>query len=153
MDGPSQKMPAEQVSDDLPHETKDPEDQSYRFSGDILDSTDVHGLTIVSKPEPWSVVRSCRVMARHFLPITKVDTLDVKFRELLAARTTGHQDVKEGIFDITMSPVLSFNCTNGGFDKPVSAFLAGKEVSCLTDVPSSKRMNRGRVEDEYHGHR
>ena len=42
-------------------------------------------------------------------PVTKVYPLDVKLAKFLASSSAGHEEIKQSIFNIAMTPVLSFN--------------------------------------------
>ncbi len=76
------------------HEAQYPEQDAYCFCTDVFDCSHIHSLTVVSQPVP------------------KVDTFDVELAELLAASGTGHENVEQCVFNISMAPVLPFNFGN-----------------------------------------
>ena len=55
----------------------------------------IHGLAIVTQP------------------VAKVDSFDVHLAELLAAHGTCGEYGEEGVFDVAMAPIDSFNFGNG----------------------------------------
>ena len=76
------------------HETQDPQEDPDSFCADVLDRTDIDGLTVISQPIP------------------EIDSLDVQFAEFLAACGAGHDDVEQGILNVSMSPVETFDAGN-----------------------------------------
>jgi hypothetical protein len=74
------------------HEAEHPEQKPDSVGTDILDSTDVDCLGVITKP------------------VAKVDTLDIELGELLVATDdTSSQESKERVFDIAMTPVLALD--------------------------------------------
>jgi hypothetical protein len=74
------------------HEAKHPEQKPDSVGADILDSANIDSLGVITKP------------------VAKVNTLDIKFGELLvAANDTSGQESKEGVLDIAMTPVLALD--------------------------------------------
>lgn len=67
-------------------EGKDAEKEADGFCRDRLDSADVDGLRIVTKP------------------VAKVDTSNHELAKLFAVEGAGHDQREQGIFDITVSP-------------------------------------------------
>lgn len=47
-------------------------------------------------------------------PIAKIDPLDVELRELLSPLSAGHEKSKQGIFEVSMTPILALNLGEGG---------------------------------------
>ena len=77
------------------HETEHPEDHPNGFCRYVLDGPHINRLGIVSQPVP------------------KVDPLDIEFPKFLTASSSGHEDVKQSVFNVSMTPILSFNPGNG----------------------------------------
>ena len=78
------------------HKAQNPEQYPYGFGTDVLHCTNINRLAVVPKP------------------VAKVDPFDVQFAELLAASGTGHEYIKQGIFDVSVTPVLPFDFGNRG---------------------------------------
>ena len=75
-----------------------PKDDPDSLGADILDCPDIYGLGVITQP------------------ITKVDSFDIKFAKFLAPSSAGHQQIKKGIFNVAMSPILTFNAGCRGCD-------------------------------------
>lgn len=75
---------------------------------------------------PISYIHSLTIVPE---PIAKVNTLYIHFRKLLA-RTSGHEQSEQGVFNIPMAPVLTF------------------DSSSLGDVSSSKGVCRACVKED-----
>ena len=74
------------------HEPKYPEQKPDSVGTDIFDSANINSLGVITKP------------------VAKVDTLDIELGELLVtADNAGSQKSKEGVLDITMTPVLALD--------------------------------------------
>jgi len=74
------------------HKSKNPEQKPDSVGTDILDSANIDSLRVITKP------------------VAKVDTLDIELRELLVtADDASSQESKESVFDISMTPVLTFD--------------------------------------------
>jgi hypothetical protein len=54
-----------------------------------------------------------RIYELHTKPVAKVDALDVHLAELLACAGR-HENIEQGVLDISMTPVLSFNLRHRG---------------------------------------
>lgn len=78
------------------HKTKNPQQNPNSLGADVLDSSDVYGLTIVTQP------------------VAKVHALNVELREFASTSGAGHSQGEEDIFDVTMAPVLTFDLGERG---------------------------------------
>lgn len=73
------------------HEAQNPKDDSNGFGTDILHRPNIYRLAVVTKP------------------ITKIDPFNIKFTELLATCGARYENVQEGVFNVPMTPILTFD--------------------------------------------
>ena len=71
-----------------------PDKDTDSLGTNVFQSTDIGSLTIVSQP------------------ISKIHTLHIKFAEFATTRNTSQGQGQQGVFDITMAPILAFNAGN-----------------------------------------
>jgi hypothetical protein len=100
------------------HEPKHPEQKPDSVGTDILDSTNIDSLRVITKP------------------VAKVDTLDIELGKLLVATNDASgQKSKEGVLDITMTPVLALDLARSS------------NVTSAESVGGTSEENKGDKED------